>query len=429
MIKLIKNTKKFKFNFLILFLIMILSQGVLGADSASVVKVNLLNQNPDPVMAGEIVEVRFSVENQGYSSTNNLKLEIENEFPFEVVGDNIKDVGNLLSGQSDENKQIVSFKLKVNKESPIGEQKLNVNVYEGDNTKISKSYDFNINVRSEDRLEIEKIDVYDILPGEKKKITFTLTNKGNSNLDNLNFLWEGSDGAILPVEGDNSVLIDNLNSGESVDVSFSIMASSAAEPNLYELNLKVLYENTLNSQTSSFDTSFGIYVGGGTDFDMVFDEISDNEYVFTIANIGANDVTSVKISIDNLDKIVTDGKNSEIIGNLNQGDYTSTSFVFNSIKTEEIDFKIEYTNTLGKREEVIKTVKIASKVDSNFSQTRPAFSSGDFENRENQKNPMSNLSQVGTGFKSLAVKGFVVIIVIGGLFLGYKKLRKVKKNK
>ena len=44
--------------------------------------VDLLNQNPDPVKPGDVLEVRFSIQNTRSSATENVIVEIVTKYPF-----------------------------------------------------------------------------------------------------------------------------------------------------------------------------------------------------------------------------------------------------------------------------------------------------------------------------------------------------------
>ena len=47
--------------------------------------VDLLNQTPDPVRAGDIVELKFSTQNRGNESVNDLNVLLDYSYPFSAV--------------------------------------------------------------------------------------------------------------------------------------------------------------------------------------------------------------------------------------------------------------------------------------------------------------------------------------------------------
>jgi hypothetical protein len=52
------------------------------------VSIALLNQDPDPVKPGDVLEVRIAIENTGYSDIENCYLKIEPEYPFRALSGN-----------------------------------------------------------------------------------------------------------------------------------------------------------------------------------------------------------------------------------------------------------------------------------------------------------------------------------------------------
>ena len=52
--------------------------------------IDLLNQDPDPVKPGEILEISLAVENGGYEDVEDCILEIKPEYPFKALtGENL----------------------------------------------------------------------------------------------------------------------------------------------------------------------------------------------------------------------------------------------------------------------------------------------------------------------------------------------------
>ncbi|WP_243684514.1 hypothetical protein [Methanosarcina barkeri] len=46
---------------------------------------DLLNQDPDPVKPGEVLEIRLSIQNTGYEDLENCVIEIKPEYPFKAL--------------------------------------------------------------------------------------------------------------------------------------------------------------------------------------------------------------------------------------------------------------------------------------------------------------------------------------------------------
>ncbi len=396
-------------------------------NNVKTVEITLLNQNPDPVYAGDIVELTLSLVNTGYGALDNVQLTLEDEYPFSIVSEKTIDVGQVLSGTGYE--QTKKVKVKINNNAEAGDYVLTI--YEKRNG-ASTEHPITISVASNKNVEIVHIDKNTIIPGSTEEVVFTLKNVGSTDLRNLEFSWQNEDDILLPVNGDNKVFIEKLDTDEETQVSFLISASSAASADLYKLDLTVSYENTKTSEVTEESSSAGMYVGGETEFDITFDEVSYSEYIFTIANIGANDASSVKVTVEETSGISLSSKASEIIGDLNTGDYTTISFELSQV-SQQIPFKIEYTDTSGKRISVSKevSVKTSTGMSVNGTSTSRPSTLGNTSNSGSR----GGMGSLQTGVSTLSTwakyAGYflVAVLLLFVAFKMYKKrIAKAKKN-
>ena len=78
---------------LIVAVLMVLSIGSLVSAAttsgdttvAQLIKMELLNQDPDPVSAGDVVEIRLGITNEGGQYANNIIFEVVPEYPFTLA--------------------------------------------------------------------------------------------------------------------------------------------------------------------------------------------------------------------------------------------------------------------------------------------------------------------------------------------------------
>ena len=406
---------------MILTIFMLSMSATFAADDFSDIRINLVNQDPNPVIAGDIVNVRVGVENWGYGVANDVIIEAISEYPFEVVSKNIEEIGSIQSTDSDSsNMQIVKFKLKVSDDIAAGSYELVLKEYSKNTPNVYSEHSVYIDVKSRESLEIVSIDKSEILPGKIETITFDLKNVGSSILRDVLFSWENAENVILPVGSDNSVYIKSIGVGESIKVSFDILSSASAIADLYNLDLKVAYQDSIAEVNTEYLTKAGIYVGGDTSFDLVFDESSMGSFSFTIANIGANNAESVTVRVPSQTGWNINSGSSDIIGNLNKGDYTTLSFELSKLNIDSINLIIDYTNTLGNRVSVEKQVDVftQSSVLGEDGETAVKTGSG-----SSLRGMSSGVSSIVTWSK-YAGYAFVALIV---LLIGAKLYRKRKK--
>ena len=376
-------------------LIILVLTAYIPADSAglagsTVLSVSLANYDPNPAIAGNTVDVRIGIQNIGGTTTNDLMMEVVPQYPFELVpGENAaQDVGIVQAYQADDpaaNIKIVTYHMQINKDAPAGSYQLKIKYYEAGSTDVTQQ-SLSLDVKSKENAEVIHIGQTMLVPGKQSSLIFTINNVGNAPLRDLTFSWSNDDKIILPVGSDNTKYIRYIDIGNGTDLDYQVMADTNAVPGLYKLNLHLTYEDSMSNQTKTINTFAGVYVGGGTDFDVAFSDNANSQMYFSVANIGSNPANSVSVVIPDQPGWSVSGPNSVIIGNLNKGDYTVASFKLQSPlsnmnsqngtgrsntsfqgrsmqrsmngSSDTVHVQIAYTDTMGERNVVDKYVKI-----------------------------------------------------------------------
>ena len=359
-----------------------------GLAGSTVLSVSLANYDPNPAIAGNTVDVRIGIQNIGGTTTNDLMLEVVPGYPFELVpGENAaQDVGIVQAYQADDpaaNIKIVTYHMQINKDAPAGSYQLKIKYYEAGSTDVTQQ-SLSLDVKSKENAEVIHIGQTMLVPGKQSSLIFTINNVGNAPLRDLTFSWSNDDKIILPVGSDNTKYIRYIDIGNGTDLEYQVMADTNAVPGLYKLNLYLTYEDSMTNQTKTINTFAGVYVGGGTDFDVAYSDNANSQMSFSVANIGSNPANSVSVVIPDQPGWSVSGPNSVIIGNLNKGDYTVASFKLQSSisnmssqngaarnntnfqgrqrsmngSSDTVHIQIAYTDTMGVRNVVDKYVKI-----------------------------------------------------------------------
>ncbi len=314
---------------LLLMLILILPISTVAADlnaDISGVAVDLLTQSPYPARPGETVELTLSLQNEGSNDLSNVKVSVDSEYPFsQVDGESLtKTISFLEARQDEEDASFIKFKLKV--DSDVSDGTYDVDVTVSDSESDSRSVTtLEVEVRGKEYAQIVTISESSIDVATVEPLEFVITNTGSSALQNMEVSWEESTGVVLPVYSSNTKYISNLDVDESITVVYSVMADVDADPGLYQLDITLEFED-YDSNTSTIETKAGLFVGGSTDFDLSYSESDEGEVSLSLANVGNNEAYSVKVSIPDQDNFQATGSTSTIVGNLEKGDYTITSF-------------------------------------------------------------------------------------------------------
>ena len=382
---------------LLLMLILVLSiTSASAAISAGVsgIQADLMTQSPNPARPGETVELTFSIQNVGSKDLTDIVVEIEPEYPFsQVSGESLtKTISFLEARQDEDDATLVKFKLKVDADVAADVYEIAVVVSDSD-TDSNVSTTVDVDIQGKEYAQVVTISESNIDVATVEPMEFVITNTGSSPLKNMAVSWDESTGTILPVYSSNTKYISYLDVGESVTVAYSVMADVNADPGLYQLDITLEFED-YDSNINTINTKAGLFVGGSTDFDLSYSESDEGEVSLSLANVGNNEAYSVKVSIPEQDNFQATGSTSTIVGNLEKGDYTITSFSISQIGSmtstdedssgtaqarpdasemtdeeraamqEQMESKnellvlIEYTDSAGQRNSVEKTVQI-----------------------------------------------------------------------
>ena len=430
--------------FLILLMLLALPVTVASAatyTSGSGVSVDIMSQSPSPARPGETVELTISVQNIGNQDLADVEVEIEAEYPFsQISGESLTQTISFLDARQDEDEAaILTFTLNVDPDAAEGCYDLDIKVDEGNS--ITKTTTVDVEVRGMEYAQV-LINEAVIDRAVEETLEFTVTNTGSSPIKNMAISWDETNGEILPVYSDNTKFISYIGAGESSTVTYSVIADVNADPGLYQLDITLEFED-YDSNVNEINTKAGIFIGGGTDFDVAFSEGNAGEVSLSIANVGNNEAYSVKVSIPEQDNYRTTGSSASIVGNLDTGDYTITSFTITSnnlasdsentektsMNKDEMDAEeiaamrqsqqsqsglevlIEYTDSTGQRLSVEKTVPIEL-----TSTTGDLTSAGYGSARK-------NTTSTTTYLMYLAAVG----VVVGGAFY-YRKIKNSKEK-
>lgn len=421
-------------------------------------EVDLINYNPDPIRAGDFVELKFSIINKGSVDATNVIATLDYKYPFTEIPDttNIRNISKIFPFQNKDNAQILTYKLLVDKDAPFGTYDISLNI-KREGFEISSIYNFKVNITNKEYAQIITINKANIDFGTIEKLDFLITNTGNSPIRNIVFSWNEDSDTILPVNSDNTKYIKYLDVDESITVSYNVMANTNSLPGLYKINLILDFENEAYENTQ-IKTTAGIFVGGETDFDITLSQNDSGHISLSIANVGNTPAYSVNVIIPEQSGFSVSGQNSNILGNLDKGDYTIASFTVTSSRTirnmglsetntnspvqniplnnqiidnnidpnirnieqdretNKLKVIIEYTDSMGNRNSVEKQINFAS--NQTNTTTINNIENFNFGDRNRTQNKSTNTTTY--------IFGAIIIIIVLSIII-YKYKTKVRK--
>jgi len=195
-------------------------------------------------------------------------------------------------------------------------------------------------------------------PGSYVNLLFKIENFGTEDAKNVVFelfedypfsLDSGTEntqdvGTILGVQKDDS----------AVFLKYKVRVDELALEGENEIRVRTTYGDGTN------DNEFDITISDPkTDFEIISQD-SSSTTTFAIANIGEYDAYSVIVRIPEQDSFQISEASASIVGNLDAGDYTITSFnIQQKTKSEKnLDVEISYTDILGIRRIVEKQIPL-----------------------------------------------------------------------
>ncbi|MEM5829719.1 MAG: hypothetical protein QW040_03255 [Candidatus Aenigmatarchaeota archaeon] len=373
---------------------------------------------PLTIYPGSDGYIQMVLKNTGNAIATQVKISrVSSDAPIKISGDWISGLGGLGIGDT----ATLLFKFSVlNTASPgLYNVKFDIDYCQDSGCKTITPNAI-INIQSPPNVQLVSISPSYLKPRERTNITFTIANKGNVPINNLIFSWSASS-YILPIGYDNRVIIPYLPPNSIHEIEREVAVSSSATPGVYPVT--IIFQYTDKSGTNQTITSIaGIEITGETDFEVSVQEASSSSLTLTIANTGMNPAYSVLVRIPKQESLFVIGSSSNIIGNLNPGDYTFTTFQLislpNATDKRHLLIEIHYTDVLGLRrilEKEINTFELRT------------FSNRTIPTISRSRTMSSPLTSNSTFYIIIGVVGIILIIIVLNFFV-FKRFKTFKRK-
>lgn len=198
------------------------------------------------------------------------------------------------------------------------------------------------------QVEMLKYEPYATNPGEYFTLWF-LVYKGGSGKEDVSFELVESYPFSLDSNEDAFRAFSGVP-GESILLEYKVRVDEDAVEGDNQITLKYKLGTGVWSQ-KDFDISVG---EAQTEFDGVIQEIEGGSISLALANTGKNVANSVIVKIPSQDGFEAIGTSGQMVGNLDNGDYTIVGFNVKTIdQSGMIKFQIDYTDNIDERRSVI----------------------------------------------------------------------------
>ncbi|MBU0614498.1 MAG: COG1361 S-layer family protein [Nanoarchaeota archaeon] len=396
-----------------------------GAD----LEITLVSQTPDPVQPGDYVDIRFKIENYGGASTEELWLELVEDYPFSMPGsDNIIKLGNMQARQVGDEGIVVKFKVKVDENAVEGANELTLRYKQYSETRIGIPWielePFDINVQTRDSIiAIAEVTTDHIAPGETGTVSLKLTNLADSLLRevrvNLDLFTTYQLAASVsevtkpfsPIGSTNEKAVLKIDAHGTTTVDFDLMADPDAASGIYKIPVNIKYSDEVGKNYSK-DLVISIIIGGDPDLIATLDGTdiytsgSKGTVDVKFINKGSADVKFLYVRMQDSDGYTIIGPKEEYVGNIDSDDFETADFdLYVEAKGDSVELPIEIEYKDANNKDYTKVMKLKMPLYSMAEAKKLGFVQG----------------KSGTGF-------FLILIIVGaGVFLYWRKKKKKKK--
>ncbi|MFC1752660.1 COG1361 S-layer family protein [Thermoproteota archaeon] len=400
---------------------------------ATRLKTSLISQDPDPVNPGDMVEVRWKIENLGSSSANNVMMKLEPEYPFSLLpgDDGIRDIGGIQGRQIDEEGVIVLYKLRVDEYAIEGDTDLELE-YKYNYNKWMKTDDvYTIRVQTIDAaLSIESVTTTPekMAPGNPAKLDITIKNLADSYMTDITFKLDLTftqyldyvttitDTAMYyealpfaPLNSSTEQRISQIAPGKTATITYDLMTYPDATSRVYKVPIIMTFYDEVEEQYIKNDV-IGIVVGDEPEMDVVLessDVYSKNTagaISIKFVNRGITDIKFLNVKLQSSEEYEITSADLDYVGNVDSDDYESADFdiFLKEPATDKVKLPISVMYKDSNNNDYSKDVELELKL----------------------------LSEKERGVEKKSSMGliiFVVIIIVVGWLL-YKRWEKKKKN-
>tara|TARA_Y100000031_G_C8232111_1_gene391423 strand:+ start:99 stop:1457 length:1359 start_codon:yes stop_codon:yes gene_type:complete len=298
------------------------------------IQISLLNQDPDPVLPGDSVVVRFKVENYGRKAIKDVDVTIKPEYPLSLVEgeEATKRILSLDSRQIEDDSVTLKWNLKTDGSATVETANIDF-TYTLDRYEI-KVEDFMVMLDQKGTiLSIVSVDSLpsQVVPGGKAKLNIAVKNLAHSLIRDVQFTLDLDDTPFTVFGTANEKVIDRLLPDQQETVSFDILTDPDATLKVESVPLKVTFLDEDNDRQSKSIT-FGLKVNEEPAY--VFNlEQSDvrfpgkvAKFVVSVSNTGVGNMKFVTIDLLPSDHYEILSTNKLYLGNLESDDFETAEF-------------------------------------------------------------------------------------------------------
>lgn len=299
------------------------------------IAVTLINQEPDPAEPGKYVDVRFKVDNNGSGEARNVMVELFPEYPFslEPGANAARNIGTIQSMQKGDVGVIVKYRLRVDENAVEGENDLRIR-YKIEGYSWIEPEEFKVDVQTHDAiLSVNSVSIgkKTLEPGASNTVKIMVSNEADSVLKDIKARLELGGLPFIPLGSTNEKSIYKIDSKESYEFDFEILANPDAASGVYQVPLKIVYSDELG-KTYLKNSTIGLIVGAKPDLSVtldtteVYETKKPGDIAIKVVNKGVTDIKFANVRLmDSKDYRIL-SNDEDYLGNIDSDDYETAEF-------------------------------------------------------------------------------------------------------
>ncbi|WP_394697997.1 COG1361 S-layer family protein [uncultured Methanolobus sp.] len=318
--------------------------------------------SPQPVRPGEELLVKVSVANYDDTTTTNIILDVENQFPlilrFSEKEYGVKSISNnsfRIDRISSNGNVEINYNFLIDPKARTGTYHVTFRLSDGNDIFVTRTISIKVEGTPAIALMNSSFSQSGISPGDSFFLNTTVASVGSGNAKNIRITLLLDDVPSLVAVKDNTAFIHTLDAGEEEQITFELSLGKDAEITSYNIPVSIIaVDDTENLDISSVET-IGFDAKGRAKLDIANikndptmpEKGKELTQMIRIENVGEGEARSVKVSILDLD---VSGTKEAFIGKLDANDDAPATFSFIPRKSGDQEYTalIEYEDDFGK---------------------------------------------------------------------------------
>ena len=320
--------------------------GPSGISEGSNVDITLINQDPATAQPGEYVDLKFKISNQGQSPAEDTSVELVESFPFSLDPDVSanRELGDMRGAAIGDDSYIVEYRVRVDENAVESENEISLKYTTGDDDfSVTRDFDISVDdVGTDFELSAGKVSA--------SSIPVNLDNIGDKSAESVHVVLPDQSG--INKEGVETQVVGSMDSGENKEVDFAVSNISVGSSYRFEIH----YTDG-NGVRRELVRNIDIGTIPVNPVQVTVQSANPSETTFAVSNTGGEQISSVITQLQD-ENVNVSGSRTQVLGNLNSGDYTLATFDLESSEISRVDMEVNYTDSSGLRRNSVESITL-----------------------------------------------------------------------